>query len=694
MIRHLVSSVAIALLLITSLHAEEPPAPARILGKSVDGWIEHLKKYENEEERRIALVCLSDFGPAAAAAVPELLSLSKDELQPGTQRLAIETLGAIGASAKAAVADLLGVVSSPKRPIGQRIAALSSLAQIDPEAPAVRKAVLAALREGNNDFRTAAIDASATISPWEPQVVPLLAKAVLNAQDAPAAATALRCIGEAGVNPLIQAIEKGDAGSRKAASEALSHMGKAAHAALPIIMRTLKRERDPKLRSALVLSAARIAPRDPEVLHALVEQLEASEPGKATEIASNTEVNLLIAAGNDALPALRTGMHSRDAAVRKQMVAILAKLKNPGNDVIADLVARAQDKDPDIATAAIKALDSFGPAAASAKEALLEIAKNDKTLARTAELAALNVSRDPQKPRYRTALDAHPDAEVLATLKTPDAVTRQEAAEALRTRTDESGAIATALIEALNDQEEKVRFAAARSLARFGKYSRTAMATFIQWLDAENPAQLRAALTALAGMGPEAKPALPAIVKVAVSEHADDDKDLEKVLSVVLRVIGPDAVPALTAEMKNGDPKIRARAARAVSSMSVVGATAVPDLIELTKSAVDSDAVAGFEALGAMGPVAFSLASPHLANVLLGDLFADRRKWAAQTMGEIGIPPDANAKKVLDGLQAALLDPDESVCRAAHSALVKIGAPALPRLFPAQWDPKLGIHVT
>src|SRR4051812_21148622 len=76
--------------------AEEPlPSTSRIMGKSVEGWIEHLKKYENEEERRVALVCLSDFGPAAAAAVPELLVLSKDELQPNTQRLAAETLGAI-----------------------------------------------------------------------------------------------------------------------------------------------------------------------------------------------------------------------------------------------------------------------------------------------------------------------------------------------------------------------------------------------------------------------------------------------------------------------------------------------------------------------------------------------------------------------------------------------------------------------
>lgn len=685
MLKSLLRSILVASVILSAANAaEEPPASEaagpRIMGKTVEGWIAHLKKYENEDERKLAMLCLGDFGPAAAAAVPELVALSKDELQPNTQRMAAETLGAIGPAAKPAVPDLIAILSSPKKPPSHRATACAALAQIDPEALAVRKAVLAALRDGNADVRNAAIEAAVTIAPYESAAIPALAKMVLTSQDAPEAATALRCIGEAGVDPLLKAVERGDAISRKAAAEALAHMGKPAAAALPVIMKAMKRERDPKQRGALALSAARLAPKDPEVLLALVEQIEASEPGKATEISSASEINLLLAAGAGAVPALRAGLRSRDAGVRKQMVAILAKLQQPAQDVIEELLARAQDKDPDVALAAIKALDGFGPAAASAKEGLLELSRRDKALQQPADLAALNVSRDPRKPRLRSTLEALPDADVLAALRSPDAAVRQEAAEALRSRSDESGAIATALIESLNDSDEKVRFAAARSLARFGKYARAAMATFIQWLETNNATQQRAALTALAGMGADARPALPIIVKAAISESADDDKDLANVLSVVLRVIGPDAVQPLLAELKNADPAVRARAARAVASMGLVGATAVPDLIEFSKSAVDSDAKAAFEALQSMGGAAYSLASPHLVNVIFGDFFADRRKWAAHALGEIGIPKDANPKKVLDALQAALLDLDESVCRAAHSALVKIGEPALPRL--------------
>jgi NLR family CARD domain-containing protein 3 len=312
----------------------------------------------------------------------------------------------------------------------------------------------------------------------------------------------------------------------------------------------------------------------------------------------------------------------------------------------------------------------------------------------------LNVARDPEKPRYRSLLESRSDAEVLAALKDRDPIVRTEAAEALRTRQDDPAAVAAALLECLKDENENVRVAAAQSLVRFGKYSRVAVTTFIEWLEAYNqpPAELpekapfpgtpdreglavpRAALAALAGMGEDARPALPAVVKTALSPIADRDKELQKRLGLVMQIIGVDAAPALVAEMKKGNAEIRARAARAISRMELVGAVAIPDLIELSKSVVDSDAQAAFSAIQAMGPVAYPIAGRHLVEVLLTDLFAERRKWAAYALGDLGVPGATDSNKSIDALQTALLDPDEAVCRAAHSALVKIGAPALPRL--------------
>src|SRR5438128_221139 len=83
-----------ALLIRFTIAAEEPAPPEvhgpKIMGKTVEGWIAHLRKYENEDERKLAMMCLADFGAAAAPAVPDLVTLSKDELQPNTQRMAAE----------------------------------------------------------------------------------------------------------------------------------------------------------------------------------------------------------------------------------------------------------------------------------------------------------------------------------------------------------------------------------------------------------------------------------------------------------------------------------------------------------------------------------------------------------------------------------------------------------------------------
>ena len=196
----------------------------------------------------------------------------------------------------------------------------------------------------------------------------------------------------------------------------------------------------------------------------------------------------------------------------------------------------------------------------------------------------------------------------------------------------------------------------------------------------ERAAYQKAGLAALAGMGVDAMPALPAMVKIALSPIGEDDEELQKFLAVALRMIGPDAVPSLIVELKNSDAEIRSRAARALASMGPVAATSIPDLIELSKSAVDSEAQAGFAGLQAMGPVAYSAAAPYLVNVLHGDLFADRRMWASYALGDIRVPPEGDKAGVIEALMLALLDSEDGVCRGAHGSLVRIGVPALPKL--------------
>jgi HEAT repeat protein len=663
----------------------DPAPPEKILGVDAEGWIDHLKTHENEQERKIAMFCLADFGEAAAGAVPEILSAAKDELQPEMERWATLTLGAIGPQAKQALPWLLGLLADTAKPASHRAAACAAAAQIQPENAQVRKAVLAALRDASPEVRGAAIEALVMLAPHEPAAIGALARMVLLPADAPAAASALQAIGADGVDALQKALSSVDEKARLVVAEALGGMGGEAVRALPVILKTLKRERSPAVRSALTLAAARIAPRDPDVLQLMVERLAAPVAAVDADEKNperDTGLRVLKLAGLAALPALQATLRSQDPVARLNVVQLLSKL--PAESVLHDLLARAQDKDEAVQVAALKALEAYGPSAKAAYDALIEIARGGAQTPRArnaAELAALNVAREPGTPRIKSALASRNDVELLQLLKDPAPATRQDAAEVLRGRQTDAPAVAAALVAALSDPEEGVRIAAAKSLARFGAHALPALPRCLEWLASESIGLRKTALTTLLGLGESAKPGLPNLLDFALSALSDDDNEQQYLLSLVLSRIGEDAAQALTLKLKHEDAAVRARAARALAAMGAAGAAALPELIELSKSAVDSDAKAGFAAIQAIGPLAYAVAGKYLASVLSGDLFADRRKWAAWALGEVKAPADGNdTHKVIDALLLALLDPDEAVCRGAHGALTRIGAPALPKL--------------
>jgi HEAT repeat protein len=661
-----------------------PPAVKTILGRDVNEWIEFLKTHEDPEKRKTAMVCLADFGPAAADAVEELLAVSADEIQPENQRWAAITLAAIGPAAKPALGPLLAILNNSTQP-SHRAAACNALAQIAPEDSRVRKAVLHALQDKCPEVRAEAIDAAATIAPFDSAALPALGKLLLNAEMAKPAAVALLCAGPGGLPTLLRGLEEGGSRTREAAASALHQLGSSSSETLPALLKALKHEGDAKAQMALALAASRLAPRDQAVLETLAERLALSSGSNDDEAEKNLaaeEMRVLVAAGERALPALQKILRARDNRIRLSAVGLLAQLPATAESV-ADLVARSQDKDRLVSLAAIKALNDLGPLAASAHSALEMIAANegdDESVRHAAILAALNTGRAPNEPRHRSWLDSKDQAAVIKLLQKGDAEARREAAAALRGRADDTGAVASALLDALDDPDDNVRSAAAHSLVTFGNFARVALPKLANWLETGAPALQKSALVALAGMGVDAKPALPSVIVLVLCTALDDDDSLRGLLAIVLRQIGPEAAPLLAEKLKCPLAPQRARAAEALGAMGEVGAPAIPDLIELAKSAVDSDAQAACAALRDMGPVAYSLAAEFLAKTLRADVFAERRKWAVWALGGIKTPPEGDKAGVIDALCLALLDEDESVCRAAHSALVAIGPPALPKL--------------
>jgi HEAT repeat protein len=235
----------------------EYKAATKILGKNVAGWIEHLQTHENEKERKLAIMCLTDFGAAAAGAVPELRKLLKDELQPDVGRYAIDALAAIGPAAGSTVSELLAILNDTKMPAGHRASACAAVSQIQPDTPAVRKAILAALRDPNADVRAAAIDGTVLLPPGDKAVLTALSNALSNQSDASAAAFSLLCLGDEGAAVLYTAIERGGSTARIAAAKALSHAGGDTAATLAAILKAAKRERDASVKRELSLREIR-----------------------------------------------------------------------------------------------------------------------------------------------------------------------------------------------------------------------------------------------------------------------------------------------------------------------------------------------------------------------------------------------------------------------------------------------------
>lgn len=95
------------------------------------------------------------------------------------------------------------------------------------------------------------------------------------------------------------------------------------------------------------------------------------------------------------------------------------------------------------------------------------------------------------------------------------------------------------------------------------------LTSWIADLNALAPATRNAAAYAISGMGPAAKPAVPALVKVL--EDVDAPPTVRYPVCVALREIGPgasDAVPALTKAMDDRNDEVAAMARRAIRAIT------------------------------------------------------------------------------------------------------------------------------
>jgi len=650
------------------------PTVTQVLRKDVAAWVQHFKDHELPTERRLAVYCLGEFGANARPAVGLLLQAARDPLDPDLRRLALEGLGKIGTDAAEAVAYLLEVIGKTEVPAVLRAAACDAVGRIAPALPEVEKALLSACRDQRKNIRHAALESLLTValSKGSQASAAALVAALREPEDTELAASALCCLGAGSAEALTAALVRDrNVAVRVTAASTLGRLQTTSTLSTDALIRAARKDASPEVRAAAleVLGLLKITSK---------EALDAFGTGLGvTDVSAQAEAALR-SIGKVALPVLEKALSARGSAVRIAACRVYEALGEAAAEACGAVVPLLDEKEVGVVQAAGAALSAVGPAAAKTAPALEAAAGRQQDVAtrHTLELALANVRRAPGSAPYKSPLEAVVNERlrhVLANGVSPEQ--RAAAATVLHTRQDDGAANAQALMKALADHDLNVRIAAAKSLAYFGAHSAEAVPVLTDMLGGETRMQ-KAALAALAGSGEHAQAALPAVVALVKTPVVDEDHEFRDVLSFALRAMGVEASRALTNALQDQDKDIRLRAALVLKSMGLIGLPALPRLLDLAVEDHDEVALAALDAIGAMGLDAVDAAA-DLRAMVGGDPRPSRRAQAALALSEMG-KDKQRGPKIIEVLTLALMDPDEHVCRAAHTALTIIGESALP----------------
>ncbi len=366
-------------------------------------------------------------------------------------------------------------------------------------------------------------------------------------------------------------------------------------------------------------------------------------------------------------------LKSPAAQERQAAAEALAKLGADARDATPALVEALPERDPAVAGRVREALARIGPAAAPALAEAL--AKPELRGGAALVLGDLGADAKPAVPALLRALKGvQPGPPALAARSPlllalarvgPDAV--------------------PPLVEWLRDADPELRNSAATALALIGPAARPAVPALIGMLKDAEAANRREAAIALGSIGPGASDAAVPLVEFLKSLPAER-KAQARLAGLALSRIGKAAVPALMGGVKGDNATARVECASALGLIGPDAAEAVPALVEALKpgSGLEGEAA---DALGRIGPAAKE-AVPALL-VLLGQPPHPARRQAVRALGALG--PDA--KDAVPLLARIMSDPsyprgggDGNIEYDCAHALGKIGAPAVPALLPLLRD--------
>ena len=220
------------------------------------------------------------------------------------------------------------------------------------------------------------------------------------------------------------------------------------------------------------------------------------------------------------------------------------------------------------------------------------------------------------------------------------------------------------LIAELDSGDKVKRREAARSLALLGPDAKAAVPALVKGLDDDEEQVFFWSATALAKIGPAAYEATPELIK-RLKRSSRRYKDQIHVRIVhALTQIGPQAVPQLTGALGSEDSSVRLGAARVLGNLGSSSREAAPRLFGLLADESSSVRTAAGSALGRIGQAAH----PQI----MQGISAESAKVRAATAGAI-IWVQANSRPAMHLAKRLANEPDTGAKVAGLNALNRIG---------------------
>jgi HEAT repeat protein len=357
--------------------AAQDPEPPDYAKKSLAEWMKALGAGPDPELRQQARRALGPKGPYAAAAVPALIACFNNQTDPAFSE-AVDTLADYGPGV---VPTLLVALKSPVASV--REGATWSLGAIGPQSADATRALLSALDDPAPDVRVAACWGLGGFGRAASGAIPHLCTAIRDGDPRvrAAAAGALQDMtfqmGSKldGLTPVLTAaLRDEDAEVREHAAMALWHIGPAAKAAVPELIRALGKN-NRRAHWACMRALGSMGPSASAAVPVLVELLQG--PDSDLYEAAASALGNIGPEARAAVPALLKTASEQGRQVRFAAIVALGRIGPASREAVPIMIkglgARAVLSD---AMDSARALGGIGPDARAAVPALAAIARD------------------------------------------------------------------------------------------------------------------------------------------------------------------------------------------------------------------------------------------------------------------------------------------------------------------------------